>query len=175
MPFLSLTGILRPRWQLSASGATHSSLSIASHRKFSPSSHPSLSRGRPTPRRLRVPSLAQNLHSTRCTVVTIGPDDQKERSLRENPARARERVPTGYQIHSSRLCNHPGAAFTLRSTIQGPRPCLRLLVKHSEVLRSRFWTTPATPHPQNQCGRPCVGPEATRSLPPSPSSAVRLI
>ena len=38
MPFLSSTEMLQLHWRLSASGETHSSLSIASHRKSSPSS-----------------------------------------------------------------------------------------------------------------------------------------
>ena len=65
----------------------------------------------------------------------------------------------------SRSCQHSGTALATRSAIQVPRFYLRLLAKHPEVLRSHLWTTPISPHSQNQCSQydgPSLAPPLQR-------------
>ena len=99
-----------------------------------------------------MPSVAQNVHSTRRTVVTIGLDDRKEQSLRENHAQARERVRAGYHIHSSRSRKHLDAAFTPRPTVQNYQFRSWFLAGRSGAFQSRFWTSPVAQYPQIRRG-----------------------
>jgi hypothetical protein len=79
-----------------------------------------------------VPSLAQDLPSTRRTVVPRAPC--KARGLRENSARTRERVPARHHHHLHWSCQHIDAAFSSRSTNQVPQLRAELLGGRSEIL-----------------------------------------
>ena len=97
-----------------------------------------ISREGPVSRQFRVPPVAQNVHSTRRTVITIGSDNQKEQSLRENHAQVRERVRAGHHIHPSRSRKRLDAAFTSRSTLQDYQFRSQFSAGRSGVFQSRF-------------------------------------
>ena len=79
----------------------------------------SLSRGGLIPRQFCVPPVAQNVHSTRRTVVTVGPDDQRSNLfVKTMPERAK------------------GSTLDITSTLLDRVSTLKLLSPHAQQFRT---------------------------------------